>query len=406
MREAIGAGGDDEEALGRPPAVVAGDMPASPRPAPRGRRDHARPVRRSAVRAADLRSADGRRRGRARLVWGTAAVVAIAALLGGFVFGVFDIGSGGDARAAGAAAPAASPDPVTEPSAAGPGRTAEPAAPSDAPAALEGVASTPAATPRYLRAQPGPDGLPVVPGPGSVAADPTTLTGYVWPLRVGRVTQPYGPSPYGTWVVGGELFHDGIDIASYCGDHVRAAHDGIVLAAGRRYDDEMGWLGDLAAYKARNDEKKLWYSLPITIVIDDGNGYRSIYAHLNDITVKAGDEVKAGDFIGWEGNSGNASGCHLHYGLFSPDETTTFALQGRIAKKMKLPATEVARVDPARALPAMPKGIEPAEPDATPTLDPSEDGGGTPTAEASPGDGSASSVAPAPTARPGATSTP
>jgi murein DD-endopeptidase MepM/ murein hydrolase activator NlpD len=371
-----GSSGDDREAPGRPPLAFPGGPrdgdPLDDRRAPRGRRDHARPIRRSAVRAADLRSTDGRRRGRARLAWGAAACVAVVALLGAFMAGVFDIGSGGDARAAGAAGAIPSSEPVDEPAAAS---EAPAPAPSDVESSIDGVAPTAPTTPRHLRAQPGPDGLPVVPGPGSTAADPTTLTGYVWPLRVGRVTQPYGPSPFGTWVVGGELFHDGIDIASYCGDRVRAAHDGVVLAAGRRYDDQLGWIGDLAAYKARNDEKKLWYSLPITIVVDDGNGYRSIYAHLNDIVVKTGDEVKAGQFIGWEGNSGNASGCHLHYGLFSPDETATFATQGQIAKKMKLPAFETARVDPTRALPPMPRGIEPAEPDATPTIAPGSSSG-------------------------------
>ena len=204
----------------------------------------------------------------------------------------------------------------------------------------------------------------MVPAPNSGAVDPSTLTGYRWPLREGRITQPFGPSEYGTLVVGGVRFHDGLDIASFCGDRVRAAHDGVVLAAGRRYDDAIGWLGDLAAYKARNDAKKLWYSLPITVVVDDGNGYRSMYAHLNDIAVKVGDRVEAGQFIGWEGDSGNASGCHLHYGLFSPDETATFALQAKIAAKMQLPATEIARIDPSRVLGTPPEGIEPAESDA------------------------------------------
>ena len=30
--------------------------------------------------------------------------------------------------------------------------------------------------------------------------------------------------------------------------------------------------------------------------------------------------VHAGEFLGYEGRTGNASGCHLHYGLFSPFE--------------------------------------------------------------------------------------
>ena len=313
-----------------------------------------------------------------------AAAVSVVALLAAFLVGVIDMGSGGDARAAGAVGSAglarATPSAATPSSASAAGVV---------PGASASAGATPppavaASAPAHLRAQVGPDGLPIVPGPGSGAADPSMLTGYAWPLRIGRITQSYGPSPFGTLVVGGDLFHDGVDIASYCGDHVRAAHDGVVLAAGRRYDDALGWLGDLAPYAARNDAKKLWYSLPITIVIDDGNGYRSVYAHLNDIAVQVGDRVDAGAFLGWEGNSGNASGCHLHYGLFSPDETATFALQAKIVAKMRLPATEIARIDPLRVLGRMPKGIEPPEPDATPSPTPTSEPGATPVATPTP----------------------
>ena len=71
-------------------------------------------------------------------------------------------------------------------------------------------------------------------------------------------------------------------------------------------------------------------TLPIVVVIDDGNGYRSIYAHFGKITVKTGQTVKAGDLLGYEGRTGHASGCHLHYGLFSPFETASFAIDPAI----------------------------------------------------------------------------
>ena len=345
------------------PGTVAVDVaPAAASPTGRrGRRDQARRSHRRDAPVPRPGAPAGGTRGRAAVLWPVAAAVSVTALLGAFLVGIVDIGSGGDARIAAAVG--------------SPARSAAAAdafsVPADPPASTAVAPSPAVAAPAHVRARVGANGAPVVPGPGSAAPDPSTLTGYAWPLRVGRITQAYGPSPFGTLVVGGALFHDGLDIASFCGDRVRAAHDGVVLAAGRHYDDELGWIGDLAAYTARNDAKKLWYSLPITIVVDDGNGYRSLYAHLNDIVVKAGDHVTAGQFIGWEGNSGNASGCHLHYGLFSPDETATFALQSKIATKMKLPATEIARIDPLRVLGRMPKGIEPAEPDATPTPTPS-----------------------------------
>ena len=121
----------------------------------------------------------------------------------------------------------------------------------------------------------------------------------------------------------------------------------------------MGWIGDLKPYYRRLNKKDLWDTLPIAVVIDDGNGYRSIYAHFSKVRVKAGDVVKAGQLIGWEGDTGRASGCHLHYGLFSPYETKRFGLHPDTAKRMKLPRWEVARVNPLLVLPYR-KGISPA----------------------------------------------
>jgi murein DD-endopeptidase MepM/ murein hydrolase activator NlpD len=181
------------------------------------------------------------------------------------------------------------------------------------------------------------------------------LRGYRWPLAKGRVTLPFGPTPWGSRVVDGALFHDGVDMATFCGDRIVAAHDGVVLAAGRRFDDVIGWVGDLTPYYGRLNAKKLWSTLPIVVVIDDGNGYRSIYAHFGKIVVKPGQRVAAGVLLGYEGRTGRASGCHLHYGLFSPLERRVFTTDAAVAKRMKLPLAEIARVDPLRVLPARPK---------------------------------------------------
>ncbi|MFL5651961.1 MAG: M23 family metallopeptidase, partial [Chloroflexota bacterium] len=165
------------------------------------------------------------------------------------------------------------------------------------------------------------------------------LTGYRWPLANARLTLPFGPTPWGGWLVDGEKFHDGIDLATFCGDKVKAAHAGTVLAAGRHYDEFMGWLGDLTPYTDRLDAKHLWITLPNVVVIDDGNGYRSMYAHFRSVVVKPGDVVAAGDLLGYEGATGRASGCHVHYGLFSPDDVGVFGLEAVAAKHMLLPAT-------------------------------------------------------------------
>ncbi|HEX7492400.1 MAG TPA: M23 family metallopeptidase [Candidatus Limnocylindrales bacterium] len=177
------------------------------------------------------------------------------------------------------------------------------------------------------------------------------LSGYVWPLDNPVLTLPFGPTDWGEFFVNGVRFHDGVDIASNCGDKVRAAHDGVVLAAGRQYDDYLGWTGSLTPYYNLLTAKHWWESLPIVIVIDDGDGYRSIYAHEYQVLVKVGQKVKAGDVIGYEGQTGNASGCHVHFGLFSPAATGRFQLDPAIVSKDQMPAEEVARIDPLLVLP-------------------------------------------------------
>ena len=97
----------------------------------------------------------------------------------------------------------------------------------------------PSARPTVAAGAPGPGASarpPSVAAPGPSAA-PTapalaTLTGYRWPLPRGRLTLPFGPSPWGSRIVDGEPFHDGIDLATFCGDRIVAAHAGTVLAAG------------------------------------------------------------------------------------------------------------------------------------------------------------------------------
>jgi len=83
--------------------------------------------------------------------------------------------------------------------------------------------------------------------------------------------------------------HSGIDFRGPIGTPIYATADGIIVKA--QYSGGYGK----------------------QVVIDHGYGYETLYAHLSDIEVQAGDRVRRGDLIGELGNTGRSSGPHLHY---------------------------------------------------------------------------------------------
>lgn len=212
--------------------------------------------------------------------------------------------------------------------------TPPPVAPTDDPIGDPGLGGTPA--PRT----PKPD-----PTPEPAAGSPESLTGYQWPIRNGLIYAFFAPRDSGFLVVDGDRIHEGIDVATFCGDTIRAAHDGVVKATGRDFDREMGFKTSLDAFYANANVG----ALPIVVVIDDGNGYRSVYVHLSKTAVKKGDRVKAGDVIGYEGATGNASGCHLHYEMFRTDGPW-MKVAPQLVRQNHYPAFERERVDPFRVL--------------------------------------------------------
>src|SRR3954447_20086862 len=192
-----------------------------------------------------------------------------------------------------------------------------------------------------------------VASPAPTGSPARLLAGYRWPLTHGRITTPFGVVVGGSFIVDGQPVHDGLDIATFCGDPIHAAHAGTVVAKGRHVDAFLGWIGDVAGYEARLTAKDLWGSRAIIVVIDDGNGYRSLYVHLARSTVAVGQQVTAGDVIGYEGATGFATGCHLHYSLFSPTDPSVFPSDPSLVKRLELPAAEVARIDPLAVFPPL-----------------------------------------------------
>lgn len=283
-----------------------------------------------------------------------------------------------------------------QPPAASAGATAAPMStdaidPTDSPTDTPAAAPTPTARPAKAAR---PKSLP-----------PDELTGYVWPLRNALITSGFRHRDFGTFVmIDGEEIHDGLDLATFCGDKVRAAHDGKVLYAGRNFDVFLGYRGKPEQIYARLEQQGRVNTLPIVIVVDDGNGYRSVYVHLSKAEVEAGDLVTAGQVIGTEGRTGFATGCHLHYGLIRMDGGWQEVVP-RLAR-FGYPSHVRERINPLLVLPwddeFAPQKLRDRVNGATPTPVPgaTSSPGATPSSGATPSPGASSTASPA--ATPGA----
>ena len=113
-----------------------------------------------------------------------------------------------------------------------------------------------------------------------------------WPLPVaGTITSPFGHriDP----LTGEVSSHTGTDIACAEGTPILAAADGIVTVA----NGLDSWGGSYGYY----------------IQIDHGTGLETLYAHCSSICVTTGQQVQAGQVIGYVGHTGRATGSHLHF---------------------------------------------------------------------------------------------
>lgn len=112
----------------------------------------------------------------------------------------------------------------------------------------------------------------------------TTLEGpFVWPTT-GKITLEFAKSSFV------QAFHTGLDIAGKRNEPVTPFMEGKVIYAG-----QISW-----GYGKH-------------VIVEHDNNLTSIYAHLNQINVAPGQEVKPGDVIGGQGETGWATGVHLHF---------------------------------------------------------------------------------------------
>ena len=107
------------------------------------------------------------------------------------------------------------------------------------------------------------------------------------PIDSGRITSFFGyrKDPFNRR----KRFHNGIDIKAKKNAPVRAAADGIVTFVGRK-----GRLGK-------------------AVVINHGNGMKTLYGHLNSYLTRSGNHVLKGEVIAGAGNTGRSTATHLHF---------------------------------------------------------------------------------------------
>lgn len=103
---------------------------------------------------------------------------------------------------------------------------------------------------------------------------------FKWPVN-GVISSSFGPRD-------GRI-HEGLDIAKESGSSIKAARGGRVAFA--------GWRG--AYGKA--------------VIIDHGDGVRTLYAHASKLLVSEGEHVSTGQLVARVGNTGRSTGPHIHF---------------------------------------------------------------------------------------------
>lgn len=117
-------------------------------------------------------------------------------------------------------------------------------------------------------------------------------SGFLYPLPYQvAITDSYG---YRTHPVTGEKgkWHNGVDFAAGSGTAIYATKSGTVTTA---------------------LDSSIWGNY---VVINHGDGFSSLYAHMQGLIVSVGDYVKQGQVIGYVGSTGLSTGPHLHFTIY------------------------------------------------------------------------------------------
>ena len=119
----------------------------------------------------------------------------------------------------------------------------------------------------------------LIPSP-SVASNYGTGGIFQWPVAGGRISDTFGSNRN----------HKGLDIAAPYGTLIFAAESGTITRSGNKGD-----------------------GYGICVMMNNGNGYTTVYGHMSKTAVTVGQHVNKGDIIGYVGSTGDSSGNHLHF---------------------------------------------------------------------------------------------
>ncbi len=109
------------------------------------------------------------------------------------------------------------------------------------------------------------------------------------PCSYKKLTSPFGLRKSPT--TGASTYHQGVDLSANAGTPVVASRGGTVTVA--TYSNSAGYY----------------------VTINHGDGFSSIYMHMSNYIVSAGQKVNQGQTIGYVGKTGIATGNHLHFGI-------------------------------------------------------------------------------------------
>lgn len=109
---------------------------------------------------------------------------------------------------------------------------------------------------------------------------------WVWPTTAYDVTSPFG------WrdLFGSPNFHPGVDLGCPIGTPIYATNNGVV--------EDAGW---------NSGGYGIW------VKINNGDGIETVFGHMSQVVAHSGETVAKGQLLGYSGETGFATGPHLHY---------------------------------------------------------------------------------------------